>query len=699
MPHQRDTPTKAPNQSNLRLVRTLSEEDGIGGGCLGFVGRTSYAMTPNGWLIVASPEECRLKVFDARGMFVRSIVCRKDDYDAPLHPDIVALGPQNNAIVVDKRSGIIGVFGISGKFIRKFGVKKNGKQGDIDDSSDFLRPASKNIVKKNGKQGDIDDIHVTSQGNMIVVLKFNYVDRGIIVLDSLGVCLGEIELDYGVQWFFSNDRMLTSSGCLYDFTKMNTKKFQPVMLEGNNTYDDRIVGFAADDDGNAYVRVKMDSGCGFKTSILTQKLDVLGNPVEMGGIKVFNTSGKMIKVIKGCPITTSRIIHMAVLANKHIAISGERSTSIGDYAIRGIQKEGYDAIYGERITSIWDGKKFHDFAGDLLAVVGGKAVVGKIFNTYHEYSLWSISGSMLDFQKITMPETIQTLFRVYSLSCIPIVVDATDRIILGDHGCVRILNPDCSVKKIITDADGQGCMFDKITAVTTDKKNRIIVADHYYEERRIEIGRSDKHVRMFNANGKFLESNTDDEFRANGHTRIADMFKDPYTMAYDSHDRAVVVVWGYDRRIEIRDTSGNAMKEISVDGGHGESIDFVHALTVDKWDRIITVEPHLLTIRIFDHMGNPIKTVRGTSIGGKNLRRICGIASDSTGRIIISGYDENGVALIQIFGPSNKPRTKSRRDKQLTAKRGMDPLHILKVRYAKGEITNEQFDDMKKRLA
>ena len=638
MPHPRDTPAKAPNQYNLRLVRTLSEEDGVGGGCMGFGDRTSYVMTPNGWLIVASPEECRLKVFDARGMFVRPIVCRKDDYDAPLHPDIVALGPQDSVIVVDKRSGIIGIFGISGKFIRKFGVKKNGEQGGI------------------------EDVHVTSQGNTIVVLNS---DRVITVLDSSGACLGEMELGYGVEWFFSNGRMLTSSWRLYDFTKMNAKKFQPVMLEGSDARHDDIRGFAADDEGNAYVR--------------EWRID----------IKVYNASGNMIKVMKGGPITIYGTYHMAVLANKHIAISGARS------------------------TSIWDGEKIHEFTGDLLAVVGGKAVVGEIFGTYGQYHGVGKYWPMLDFQKITMPETVQRLFKIYSLSEMPVAVDTADRIILGDHGCVRILNPDCSVKKIITDADGQGCMFGEITAVTTDKKNRIIVADvhtqvlipdNYYERRKIE---RTKHVRVFDANGKFLESNTDDEFRANGHTRIADMLERPRVMACDSHDRVVAVVvndpsMGHrrlDTRIEIRDTSGNAVKEISVDGGHGERIDFADALTVDKWDRIITVERHLLTIRIFDHAGNPIKTVRGTSIGGKNLKRIHGIASDGTGRIIISGYDENGVALIQIFGPGNKPRTKPGRNRQRTVQHGMEPLRILKVRYAKGEITDEQFEAMKKRLA
>ena len=634
MPHRHDAPAKAPNLHNLRLVRTLSEDDGMGGGCLGFGGRTSYVMPQNGGLIVASPEECQLKVFDARGMLVGLIACRKDDYDAPLHPDMIALGPQNRVIIADKRLKIIGILDVSGKFIGKFEVKKNGEPRTI------------------------DDIHATSQGNIIVVSN-RYSELDIILLDPSGARLGEMTLKGIDKWFFSNGRML-ADGRMYDFTKTNTKKIQPVVLEnrvleGREGYGDVIRGFAVDNEGNAYVGKEW-------------------NPVQ-----VFDASGKIIDVVEGCSLPGNDC-HMAVLANNHIAISDVRH------------------------TSIWDGEKFHKFTGDLLAVVGGKAVVGNIFGTYHKHHPFinSVYWTTLDFQKITMPDTVQALFRIHYVGPVSVATDAANRIIVGCPGCVKIMDPDCSVKKTITDADGQGGMFGAITAVTTDKKGRIVVAD-YCGERHEKT----EHVRVFDASGKFLESCTGNEFRANGCARVADVLESYPKMACDSHDRVVVsthegLAEGYRRlrnQVEIRDASGNGVKRITVDGAHGERIYFADALTVDRWDRIIAVETYLLTIRIFDHAGTLTGTVRGTSIGGKSLVRIHGIASDGTGRIIISGRDENGVALIQIFGPGNKPRTKPGKNKQRTAKRDMDPLRILKVRYAKGEITDEQFEAMKKRLA
>ena len=602
----------------------MSGEDGIGGG-IGDIKTRIYdgaeitdiikrcVMIANGGLIVADLTERRLKVFNGTGIFVRSFVCRKNNYDAPLRPDMIALDSQNRIIVADKRRGVIYILDMSGKFIREFGVKKDGKPSHI------------------------EDIHVTSQDNIIVVTK-GYPDHNLTVFDSSGVCLGQTTFDG--KWFFSNGRML-ADGNLYDFTKENTKKLQTIEHED---VGERIAGtaygFIADDKGNMHVRygghIQVCDASGKKIE------DIEGGygGYEVGGYGGYEEGG------------------MSMLANNHIAVS-----------------------HGTN-TSIWDGKSFHDFTGSLLTVTKGSAIVCDIVETHNE--------SLFVFNKITAPDTVQTLFKIPHRGIVSIATDAANRTIVGDHGCVRILNPDGSIKRIITDADGRGGMFGTITAVATDQKNRIVVADRCGDGHWNQI----KHVRIFDANGVFLESNTDDKFREKGFKYTADVLESYPKMARDSHDR---IISSSGTSIEIQDSSGNDVKKISVSGAHDERIEFVDALTVDRWDRIIAVDRHRLTIRFFDHQGEPIRTVLGIAIGGKNLESIHGIAADGMGRIIISGIDENDVALIQVFGPVHKPKKKTRG--QQTVERHRDPLYILKTRYAKGEITDEQFETMKKKIA
>jgi hypothetical protein len=107
------------------------------------------------------------------------------------------------------------------------------------------------------------------------------------------------------------------------------------------------------------------------------------------------------------------------------------------------------------------------------------------------------------------------------------------------------------------------------------------------------------------------------------------------------------------------------------------------------------VDNHKTTIRIFDHNGSLVKSVRSAEVGGRDSR-VGGVAVDSMGRIIVSGswpeyggYSNSNINdMIQIFGPVPKD-----------ADGAEDPLRILKTRYARGEITDEQFETMKKRLA
>ena len=244
---------------------------------------------------------------------------------------------------------------------------------------------------------------------------------------------------------------------------------------------------------------------------------------------------------------------------------------------------------------------------------------------------------------------------LYKASGIRIATDSMDRIIVADHGCVKILNPDGSVVENTVDADGRGGRFVAIKAVTVDRQNRIVVRDG-------------DHIRIFDSNGKFVQSFTECEYSAKVDARLA-KFLDSYPyLAYDSHGRSIAAEGS---SVQIMDR-GYSIQEISLDD--------VGAVTVDRWDRIIVA--HDSRITIYDHSGRLVNSVHGRYISAD------GVVADGMGRIIVSGRDPNDNGMIQIF--DTVPQG---------ADSAEDPLRILKARYAKGEITDKQFEDMKKRLA
>ena len=606
-------PKKAPNPYNLRLVKVLSGNDGIGGGIgnikhfEGTDGRDikgRLVVLADGGLIVADPVEKRLKMFDKRGMFVRSFVCRKNNYDAPLSPDIITVDAKNRLIVADEHRGQVFILDMTGRFILDFKLEKG--------ESDYIM-----------------DIYVTSQDNIIVVTN-EYRGHDLFVFSPAGACLGKTELS-GDRWFFSNDRVL-SDGNLYDFTNVDPGKHQTIVRKDmTDTIGGTTSGFVMDDKGNMYVR-------------------------HQTYIVLYDASGKETELPVG----------------GHIGYDGGYMLMLDD---------GHVAVSQGNVTSIWDGKRIHRFDGVLLVAVGRTAIVCRI----------QCAGNRCHaaFVKIAAPDTEQELFKIPTSGVVPVATDAANRIILGDHGCVRILNPNYNVERTITGAGKNGVALKSITAVAADHKNNIFAVD-YWNDRYSYT----KFVHMFDANGAFLKSDLDDEIRGNVPGHMADVLESYPKTARDSHGRTISVNW---KSITIRDSSGNDVKEISVGGAYGERIEFADALTVDKWDRIIAVEKYLLTIRIFDHDGNLVRTARGTSMGGKKLKEIHGVAADGMGRIIISGRDENGVILVQVFGAIRKPVKTPRSPRNVG--RDDDPLRILQVRYAKGELTDEQFESMKKKLA
>ena len=162
--------------------------------------------------------------------------------------------------------------------------------------------------------------------------------------------------------------------------------------------------------------------------------------------------------------------------------------------------------------------------------------------------------------RLVPPNTVRTL--LYKASGIRIATDSMDRIIVADHGCVKILNPGRKRCENIVDADGRGGRFVAIKAVAVDRQNRIVVRD-------------DDHIRIFDSNGKFVQSFTECEYSAKVDARLA-KFLDSYPyLAYDSHGRSIAVER---HKIKITDR-GYSIEEIFLDD--------VGAVTVDRWDRII----------------------------------------------------------------------------------------------------------------
>ena len=188
---------------------------------------------------------------------------------------------------------------------------------------------------------------------------------------------------------------------MYDFTKMDPKKHQDVVrkyISGGTAY-----GFTIDDKGIMYVQ--------YQHYII--RYDTSGKETELAVCRLGSDVGDMFM--------------------------------LGDNQI---------AVYrGEGKTSIWDGEEFHDFDGVLLTVIGQTAIV---YRWLHKNWLYCLT-----LLKIATPDTVQALFEMHASGIVPVATDTANRIIVGDRGCVRILNPNGNVEKTITRA-GHGAALQPI---------------------------------------------------------------------------------------------------------------------------------------------------------------------------------------------------------------------------------------------
>ena len=564
---------KEPDMSNVRLVKVLTEEDGIGGG-INDLDKNKIVVT-KGKMIVADTAGRQLKVFDGDGVFAGSVACKMSVHGTPISPSIIALDSRNRIIAAE--GSTVHILDPSGVSIKEFDV------------SEYT----------NGEYDEINYINATSQDNIIVGA-----DSDVLMLDSFGKLLDTMSLGQ-YHWFGKNHILEESDDdehTLYDLTGRNAKEHASKILK---KYMTKQLGYGA-----LREAALDDKGC----------IYAVGNQSQ-DHIHVVDPSGKEIKKIPHPEISGS-INNMVALDHNRIAMSTDSQ------------------------TSIWDGKEWRNFdVGGRIVSASNEGVV--VQNGDYAY-------------RLVPPDTVRPL--LYKAGSIRIATDSMDRIIVAGHGCVKILNPDGGIVETVVDADGRGGRFGAIKAVAIDRQSRIVVRD-------------DDHIRVFDSNGKFVQSFTEREYSAKVDARLAE-FLDSYPyLAYDSHGRAVVALRAggimiKDGRI-MMENRGKDIKKIDAPD--------IDALTVDRWDR--TIAAHGSAITIYDHTGRLVNSVHGRYI------RADGVAADGTGRIIVSGRDSNSNGMIQVFGPV--PRD---------AGSAEDPLHILKVRCARGEITREEYAEMKKIL-
>ena len=556
---------KEPDMSNVRLVKVLTEEDGIGGG-INDLDKNKIVVT-KGKVIVADTAGRQLKVFDGDGVFAGSVACKMSVHGTPISPSTIALDSRNRIIAAE--GSTIHILDPSGVSIKELDI--------IEDTDDEYK---------------INYINMTSQDNIIVET-----GGDVVMLDSFGKFLDKMSLGY---YRFGKNHILKENAdgerTLYDLTGRNAGEHASKILK-------------------KYMTERPDYGV-----LQEAALDDKGCIYAVGGksqdhIHIVDPSGKEIKRIPHPEISDS-INNMVALDHNRIAMSTDSQ------------------------TSIWDGKEWRNFdVGGRIVSASNEGVV--VQNDDYAY-------------RLVPPDTVRPL--LYKAGGIQIATDSMDRIIVAGHGCVKILNPDGGIVETIVDADGRGGRFGVIKAVAIDRQSRIVVRD-------------DDHIRVFDSNGKFVQSFTGREYSAKVDARLAE-FLDSYPyLAYDSHGRAVVALTD----------SGIMMKDRDKDIKRIDAPD-IDALTVDRWDR--TIAAHGSAITIYDHTGRLVNSVHGRYI------RADGVAADGTGRIIVSGRDSNSNGMIQVFGPV--PRD---------AGSAEDPLHILKVRCARGEITREEYAEMKKILA
>ena len=284
--YDQDKHGKEPDMSNIRLVKVLTGEDGIGEG-ISDMDDIQMAAT-KGKIIVADTKGRQLKVFDGNGVFVRSISGRKDSYGAPMRPDKIALDGLNRIIVADNELHNVRILDPSGDYIKEFGLDGN-----------------------EAVFNEIEVVKTTSQDNIIVGC-----GNELHLFDSTGKPLDNISTEGDL--FFGKNHVLEikvtvsnhdkNTYTLYDFTGMSPKERAPKvseedMLEWLHGDSVRYLSAAAlDDKGHIYACAD-------------------DNPIH-----VFGPSGKEIKRITYDD--GFYIEHMVALDRNRMTISGFTGTSI-----------------------------------------------------------------------------------------------------------------------------------------------------------------------------------------------------------------------------------------------------------------------------------------------------------------------------------------------------------------------------------
>ena len=201
---------KEPDMSNVRLVKVLTEEDGIGGG-INDLDKNKIVVT-KGKVIVADTAGRQLKVFDGDGVFAGSVACKMSVHGTPISPSTIALDSRNRIIAAE--GSTVHILDPSGVSIKEFYV--------IEHTDDEYK---------------INYINTTSQDNIIVEA-----GGDVLMLDSFGKLLDTMSLGQ-YHWFGKNHILEESDDdehTLYDLTERNAKEHASKILKKYMTKQTRL---------------------------------------------------------------------------------------------------------------------------------------------------------------------------------------------------------------------------------------------------------------------------------------------------------------------------------------------------------------------------------------------------------------------------------------------------------------------------
>ena len=628
----------------MRLATTLTEKNGIGGAFSyplnSDIGPGRITIDSKGNIAVAMGP--KLMTFDLNGEFIKSFPCRKSIQDVEVFADMICTDSKRNMIIVDNKSHAIIILDHEYGFTRRFKVKNK-----------------------------IQNLRVTSHDNIVTIQYAESHGWQICMYDQLGNLLDSKQISLPHEQWATN--ILCDDFMI--FKKSHRIKAYEFTHKG--------------DDGKPVITIN----------------DVDVNHFEHNTtIKVHGRTIILLGNNKECDFVLpvdSALDFKARTANEKYENCTLATYVEKQYFNYSINNSLYDCV------GVWNGTRFREIGSGLWLIDGSKLLTRVEFEGEGYVSKIDLQDDLQGSAKgidddvyescdptPIYPYSVTPLFELYRhySGDVYIATDSRDRIIASGHKCVRILDPDGTVTLTITGPDGR--RFGDIMHIAVREDDHILVTERV---RKSEV--NELQVDIFDPDGEVVGTENVETYFRNVSNDMEDAtFADMGNATFAHPDANGRIYEKIDNSegtcIRVTDSDGDQVSVIQATGHHGERIAFVDAFTVDRKGRIITVDKHRITVRVFEPSGKQIFQFSGVQLGGRSYTQVCDVAADSQGRILISGrVDEE--SIIQVFVPSKK---QDRRFNPKNHRKTEEPLHILKIRYAKGQITEEQFDHMVKKL-